>query len=135
MKRSGDDLGGVPGRPLFSIIVPSCNQGRFIRQTIQSCLDQDYRPIEILVIDGASTDETVEVLKSFGDIPELTWLSKPDSGVVDAVNKGFARAKGDIGLIHSSDDCFALSEYTAVVSVVSESSHINLVYTDCQVIG
>lgn len=84
----------LPERPLVSIVVPSYNQGRFIRDTIDSILDQDYRPLKIHVIDGASTDETAEVLRSYGNIPELDWVSEPDSGVVEAVNRGFARVGG-----------------------------------------
>lgn len=92
--------------PLVSIIVPSFNQGRFIRATLESVLGQDYRPLEILVIDGASTDETVSVLKSFSNHKELTWVSESDSGVVEAVNKGLARAGGLYAGIQSSDDVY-----------------------------
>src|SRR4051812_41118582 len=95
----------MPERPLVSVIIPSYNQGRFIRETIDSVLSQDYRPIEVLVFDGASKDETVSVLKSY-DAPELQWWSEPDRGVVDAVNKGLARARGDIVAIQSSDDVY-----------------------------
>ena len=90
--------------PLVSIIVPSFNQGRFIKETIDSILGQDYRPIEVLVLDGASTDETVEVLSRYESVPELIWRSEPDNGVVDAVNKGLKRASGEIIGIQSSDD-------------------------------
>ena len=93
-------------RPLVSIIVPSYNQGRFIRRTLESILTQDYRPIEILVIDGASTDETLQVLREFESAPELDWVSERDSGVVEAVDKGFAKARGRIGAIQSSDDFY-----------------------------
>ncbi len=92
--------------PLVSIIVPSFNQGRFIRRTLESILSQDYRPLEIIVIDGASTDETVSILQAFSSHPELHWVSEPDKGVVEAVNKGFARARGSIGGIQSSDDFY-----------------------------
>jgi len=80
---------------LVSIVVPSFNQGRYIGETLRSCLAQDYRPIEILVMDGGSTDDTVSVLRSFG-APELSWWSAPDAGVANAVNKGLRRAKGEI---------------------------------------
>src|SRR6185503_2220539 len=63
-------------RPLVSIIVPSFNQGRFIAETIDSILSQDYRPIEVLVMDGASTDETLDVLESYRVVPELKFLSE-----------------------------------------------------------
>src|SRR5262249_60454279 len=92
-------------RPLVSIVVPSFNQGRFIAETVRSCLGQCYRPIEILVQDGGSTDDTISVLRSL-DAPELYWVSEADEGVVDAVNKGLSRAKGEILSIQSSDDVF-----------------------------
>ena len=93
-------------QPLVSVIVPSYNQARFIRETLDSILGQDYRPLEVIVFDGASKDETVDVLGSYGDRPELRWWSEPDRGVVDAVNKGLAKANGEILAIQSSDDCF-----------------------------
>ncbi len=76
----------MPDAPLVSVIVPSYSQARFIGATIDSILGQDYRPIEILVMDGASTDETLEVLKSFGEVPELKWVSEPDPGRGRRVN-------------------------------------------------
>lgn len=116
-------------QPLVSIIIPSYNQGRFIRETIQSCLDQDYRPIEIIVQDGASTDETVEVLKSF-DAPELSWVSEPDKGVVDAVNKGLGLARGEILTIQSSDDICLPGAISAAVAALSSNPQAGLVYGD-----
>jgi glycosyltransferase involved in cell wall biosynthesis len=104
--------------PLVSIIVPSFNQGRFIRRTLESILSQDYRPIEIIVIDGASTDDTVDILREFSSASELQWVSEPDSGVVEAVNKGFARARGKIGAIQSSDDFYLPGAVSAGVSTL-----------------
>ena len=92
--------------PLISVIVPSFNQGRFIRQTLDSILKQDYRPIEVVVVDGASTDHTVEVLHEYDGVSEVKWISEPDSGVVEAVNKGFARAQGEVAAVQSSDDFY-----------------------------
>ena len=74
-------LDPLPAQPLVSVVVPSFNQGRYIRTTIDSILQQSYRPLEIEVVDGGSRDETVEVLRSYGDIPELRWTSEPDRGV------------------------------------------------------
>lgn len=120
----------LPQHPLISIVVPSYNQGAFIRQTIQSCLDQEYRPIEIVVMDGASTDHTVEVLKSFGDIPELRWVSEPDQGVVDAVNKGLRAARGEIAAIQSSDDFFLPGSFSAVAAAFQDQPLAGLVFGD-----
>ncbi len=124
------ELSALPERPLVSIVIPSYNQGRFIRETIESCLQQDYRPIEILVVDGASTDETVDVLKSFGDIPELQWVSEPDDGVQDAVNKGVNRAKGDICAIQSSDDYYLPGAFAEAVKLFKDNPDKGLIYAD-----
>ena len=91
--------------PSVSVVIPSWNQGRFIDRTLLSILKQDYPgSIEIIVSDGGSTDETVEVLKKYGD--RLIWWSAKDQGFVDAVTKGVARATGEILAIQSSDDYY-----------------------------
>ena len=118
---------------LISIIIPSYNQGRYIRETIDSTLAQDYRPIEVLVIDGASKDETVEVLQSY-DAPELQWQSEPDRGVVDAVNKGLARARGEIIAIQSSDDVYVAGAFSTVMHAFEEHPGAGLVYGDVEYI-
>lgn len=118
-------------RPLVSIIVPSYNQGRFIAQTIESILAQAYRPLEIVVVDGGSSDETLDVLRSFANCPELRWSSEPDQGVADAVNKGLARARGTIAGIQSSDDYYLPGAVEAVVGEFADES-VGLVYGDVQ---
>lgn len=125
-----EEIGLQPlvSNPLVSIIVPSYNQGKFIRDTIDSILQQDYRPLEIQIIDGASTDETVEVLKSYGDIPELHWISEPDNGVVHAVNKGFAKVSGSIIAIQSSDDMYLPGAISQIVDKFQGESLAGLVY-------
>jgi glycosyltransferase involved in cell wall biosynthesis len=119
-------------RPLVSIVVPSYNQGRYIRETIDSILTQDYRPLEVLVIDGASTDETLDVLRSYADRPELRWWSESDAGVVDAVNKGLTRASGEIVAIQSSDDVYVPGAVAAAVEAFADG--VVLVYGDCEYI-
>jgi glycosyltransferase involved in cell wall biosynthesis len=123
----------LPEWPLVSIIIPSYNQGRYIRETIDSVLSQDYRPIEVLVFDGASKDDTVAVLQSY-DAPELQWWSEPDRGVVDAVNKGLARARGELVAIQSSDDVYVPGALSAAVSAFLETPGLGLVYGDVEYI-
>ena len=90
-------------QPLVSIIIPSYNQAHFIGQTLDSVFAQDYKNIEVLVLDGASSDGTVELLKKYSDRLAY-WVSEKDAGQSDAVNKGLQRAKGDfIGWINSDD--------------------------------
>ena len=96
-----------------SIVIPSWNQGRFIGRTLDSILKQDYPgSVEIIVSDGGSTDETVEVLKSYGD--RLIWWSARDKGFVDAVTKGVARATGEILAVQSSDDYYLPGAFRAM---------------------
>lgn len=123
----------VGSNPLITVIVPSFNQGKFIRETIQSCLDQDYRPLELLVMDGGSTDGTVDVLKSFS-APELRWWSEPDRGVVDAVNKGMERASGSILTIQSSDDVFLPGAIGAAVAALRSQPQAGLAFGDIELI-
>jgi glycosyltransferase involved in cell wall biosynthesis len=116
--------------PLVSIIVPSFNQGQFIRETIESCLAQDYRPIEVLVIDGASTDDTLAVLHTYDGVPEVHWVSEPDSGVVEAVNKGLAKARGEFAGIQSSDDYYLPGAIAAGVQALEAEPGLGFVFGD-----
>lgn len=87
--------------PKISIVTPSYNCGRFIRQCIDSVLAQDYPNFEHIIIDGASKDDTVEVLKSYS---HLRWISEPDSGEAEALNKALALSTGDVvGWLNSDD--------------------------------
>jgi glycosyltransferase involved in cell wall biosynthesis len=89
--------------PKISIVTPSFNQAEFLEQTIRSVLDQNYPNLEYVVIDGGSTDGSVEIIKKYAD--RLTyWVSEKDKGQYDAINKGFSHTTGDImGWINSSD--------------------------------
>ena len=93
---------GAPSLPLISIVTPSYNQGMYIRETIESVLSQsgDFE-LEYIIIDGGSTDNTLEILKSYDD--RFIWISEPDKGQTDAINKGLARASGDILAFLNSD--------------------------------
>lgn len=90
--------------PKISIITPSFNQGHFIKETIDSVLNQNYPNLEYIVMDGGSTDNTVEILKSYGN--KITWVSKKDKGQTDAINKGLKKATGDIIAYLNSDDVY-----------------------------
>ncbi len=125
-----DKLSPLSVMPLVSIIIPSYNQGRYIRQAIDSCLRQSYRPIEVIVVDGGSTDETVEVLKSYPELAELRWISESDNGVQDAVNKGVGMAQGEICGIQSSDDGYQEGAIEKAVSEFRQHPQAALVYGD-----
>jgi glycosyltransferase involved in cell wall biosynthesis len=87
--------------PFISIVTPSFNQGDFIEETILSVLEQNYPMMEHIIVDGGSTDKTIDILKKFS---HLTWISEIDGGQSDAINKGFRMAKGEILAWLCSDD-------------------------------
>ena len=90
--------------PLVTIVTPSYNQGRFIEETILSVLNQDYPSIEYIVMDGGSTDQTLDILRKYTG--RLTWYSEKDKGQSDAINKGLRLAKGEILAYLNSDDTY-----------------------------
>lgn len=90
--------------PLISIVTPSYNQAQFIRATIDSVLSQDYPNLEYFVMDGGSTDGTVEILSSYGS--KIKWESVKDGGQTDAINNGLRLAKGDVLAYLNSDDVY-----------------------------
>lgn len=117
------------GESLVSIIVPSYNQGRFLRGTLDSIFEQDYRPLEVVVVDGASTDDTVPILEEYAAAnPELRWVSEPDDGPAHAVNKGLEMIRGDIAAIQSSDDVYYPGAVRAAVEGFAENPGASIVY-------
>jgi glycosyltransferase involved in cell wall biosynthesis len=111
--------------PSLSIIIPSFNQGKFIERTILSILKQKYPgTLEVIVSDGGSKDETVDILKKY---PQLIWWSQPDKGFVDAVNKGFAMAKGDILAIQSSDDFYLKGAFKRCIKELINNKEISVI--------
>lgn len=129
-RRSTD---GSPGQaPHVSVVVPSLHQGAFLGATLRSVLDQGYGPLEILVVDGGSTDGTLEVLRGFGE--RIQWTSEPDAGQSDAINKGLRRARGQILTYLNSDDVLAPGAVAAAVAALGAEPGPAVVYGDLDVI-
>ena len=99
----------MDAHPLVSILTPSFNQGRFIGDCLRSVARQTYRPIEHVVVDGGSTDESLSVLSASASVsgPELVWSSGADFGQADALNRAFALSRGEIIGWLNSDDAYA----------------------------
>jgi glycosyltransferase involved in cell wall biosynthesis len=111
----------------FSIITASFNQGRFIRECIESVRSQGVE-FEHIVVDACSTDETVDILREY---PHLKWTSEPDSGQTDAINKGFRRATGDWMMWLNSDDLLRPGALKRVEEFIAAHSKADVVYGEC----
>ncbi|MFN3490933.1 MAG: glycosyltransferase family 2 protein [Anaerolineales bacterium] len=122
-----------PKLPLVSIVTPSFNQAEFLEKTIQSVLMQDYPYIEYIVIDGGSSDGSVEVIKKYQDKIKH-WVSEPDKGQTEAINKGFAKAAGDILAWLNSDDTYTPKAVGEAVKYLIENPNVAMVYADCNFI-
>lgn len=118
--------------PLVSIITPSFQQGRFIDDTIQSVLTQDYPKIEYIVIDAQSTDDTIEILESYGQ--QFVWLSEADNGQANAINKGLNLSHGDIVTWLNSDDLLKPGAVRAIVDKFNEYPEAGLVFGDLDLV-
>src|SRR5215212_558711 len=119
---------------LISIITPSYNQAPYIEKSIQSVLSQDYPRIEYLIVDGGSTDDTVNIIKRYEN-KIAGWTSEKDGGQTDAINKGFARATGDILAWINSDDTYEPGAVAAAVKYLQEHPDVGMVYGDCNYIN
>lgn len=114
-------------RPIVSIITPTLNSERFIRDNMKSILSQTYPNIEHIIIDGGSTDNTVAIVREMD--PKAVIISEPDEGISDAFNKGLKIAKGDIIAILNSDDYYGLNTVVERVAQVFESDRgVKLLY-------
>jgi glycosyltransferase involved in cell wall biosynthesis len=135
--RAGKVPGGQPPAggdlPVISVIVPSFQQGRFLERTLLSILRQGYPRTEIIVIDGGSTDGTVEILKRYDRLISF-WCSERDAGQADALNKGLARATGDIVGWQNSDDVYLPGAFSAAAGVFLEDPELDLLHGNILVI-
>jgi len=128
-------------KPLVSIVTPSFNQARFLEETLHSVELQRYRPIHQLVIDGGSTDGSVGLLKRWSAIGHGTgysfeWISEPDRGHADALNKGFDRVRGEIvGWLNSDDVYFDREVIGTSVAALNAHSEVDVVHGEVAMIS
>jgi glycosyltransferase involved in cell wall biosynthesis len=110
-------------RPKISIVTPSFNQGQYLEETIRSVLDQNYPNLEYIVMDGGSTDGSVEIIRRYADRLAY-WTSAKDEGQYDALQKGFQRSTGEIMAWLNSDDKYLPWSLSTVADIFSEQPQI-----------
>ncbi len=121
--------------PLISIVTPTYNRANYIENTITSVLEQSYKNVEYIVMDGCSTDNTTEIVEKYKKIDgRVFYASEKDEGMYDAINKGFSVAKGDILAYINSDDLYTPEVFKAVVDYFSNHPEIDVVYGDTMVV-
>jgi len=116
--------------PSITIITPTLNQARFIEQTIVSVLTQNYPRLEYFVIDGGSTDGTIDILKRYENY--LTWISEPDKGQVDAINKGIRKSTCEIIAYLNSDDYYEPGALLTVGSFFQTHPKVKILTGKCK---
>ena len=124
----------MPDFPLVSILTPSFNQAPYLEETIQSVLLQDHPRLEYMIVDGGSDDGSIEVIKKY-EHKLAWWVSEKDKGQTDAINKGFARASGEILAWINSDDTYEPGAVSAAVKYLQEHPNVGMVYGDCNFIN
>ncbi len=120
-----DGLTPQSKRPKFSIVTPTYNCGSLIRDCIESVLRQNYDDFEHIIVDGCSTDNTIEILKEY---PHIKWISEPDNGEVEALNKALRMASGDVIGWLNADDCYVDGALNRAADELSPGEGRHLVY-------
>ena len=118
--------------PLVSVVIPTYNLGRYLGATIDSILAQDYRRVELIVIDDGSTDNTRDILASYGD--RLRWQAQPNSGQVAALNRGWRLSRGEILSWIGADDLLLPNAVSTSVKWLAERPDVVLTYCDFNLI-
>lgn len=126
----------APAKTLVSVVTVCFNSERHIGEAIESVLAQDYLHIEYLIVDGGSTDRTIEIVASYTERFEgrLRWVSEPDNGIYDAMNKGIAMCSGELIGLLNSDDRYAVDAISTIVQAAQTHPDAGLVYGDVRVI-
>jgi glycosyltransferase involved in cell wall biosynthesis len=121
--------------PFVSIITPSYNSGKFIERAILSVKNQDYPNIEHIIVDGKSTDNTLDIIKKYQNCYNLRWISEKDNGSVEALNKGFAMARGDIVAWLDADNYYNPGVIKKITDLFVQDPELDVVYGNVFIFG
>jgi glycosyltransferase involved in cell wall biosynthesis len=119
--------------PLVSIVTPSFNQAKYLEETIQSVLNQEYPHLEYIIIDGGSTDGSLDIIQRYSN-RLAWWVSEPDQGQTDAINKGFLHANGEFLGWLNSDDTYLPRAIPEAVAYLQSHPQTGMVYGDANLI-
>lgn len=120
----------MPDGPTVSVVVPCRNRAEYLRETIDSILTQSYPRIECIVMDGASTDGTINILRSYGS--RIAWQSAPDGGPFDAINAGWDRSTGEVLAWLNADDCWTAGAVERAVAHLAQRPDADVIYGHCR---
>lgn len=126
-------MGNSSDLPKISIVTPSYNQGEFIEETIRSVLLQGYPNLEYIIVDGGSTDNTVDIIKKYDDYISY-WVSEPDNGQSHALNKGFSKATGDLIGWQNSDDYYSREAFKRVAEASKIYQDTDIFYGQVEIL-
>jgi hypothetical protein len=115
-------------QPLVTVVTPCYNSAATLANTIESVLNQTYPNLEYIIMDGASTDHTAQIAQQYADVPRLTFISEPDAGQSDAINKGWARATGDVLAWLCADDRYLPHTVATAVQQLQHHPEAGWVY-------
>ena len=130
---SGQLKNSLPGKPLISVITVVFNGASTLEHTIQSVLEQTYDNVEHIIIDGGSTDGTLDIVRKYEDRIDY-WLSEKDAGIYDGMNKGFSLARGKYVGTLNSDDYLAAPDVMELMAGVLEASQVDAVFSGLDVV-
>lgn len=123
----------MPEFPRITIVTPSFNQAAFLERTILSVLEQDYPNLEYIIVDGGSTDGSVDIIRKYSD-KLAWWVSEPDGGQTDAINKGLRRATGEWVGWQNSDDVYYPGAFQNLAAAAAKSPKAGLIIGDMMLI-